>query len=338
MKREHNKTVILWVSVSIALLIIVFFLALLIGRYTISIKAFFAVLFNTSVANSVDKIVILSLRLPRTIVALLVGIALSLSGLVYQETFQNKLVSPDFLGVSNGAGFGASVAIIAGLTGLSISIIAFAFGIIAVLMTVGISKIFRNNSPTVLLLSGIIISGLMAAGISFVEFMADTDKQLGEIVYWLLGTFSKATMRDVWVLLPIVTICVIFLFTIRWRINIVALGKSEAISLGLNYDRYRALIIVTATLLTAASVAYSGIVGWIGLVVPHIARICVGRDARKTIPLTIILGAVFAIICDIISRSFTASEIPLSAVTGFLGTPIFIGILYSRRKTIYDKT
>ncbi|MFR5103324.1 MAG: FecCD family ABC transporter permease, partial [Christensenellaceae bacterium] len=120
--------------------------------------------------------------------------------------------------------------------------------------------------------------------------------------------------------------------------NIVALGRNEAVSLGLNYNLYRNLIILTATLLTAASVAYSGIVGWIGLVVPHMARICVGRDARKTIPLTILFGAAFAIICDIISRTFTASEIPLSAVTGFLGTPIFIVILFLRRKTIYDKT
>ena len=265
-------------------------------------------------------------------------IDLSVSGLVYQETFQNKLVSPDFLGVSTGAGFGAAVAIIIGLTGLMISLAAFVFGIITMLLTVGIARIFRNNSPTILLLSGIIISGLMSAGISFVEFMADTDKQLGEIVYWLLGTFSKVTMRDVWILFPIVTSCSVFLFIIRWRINIVALGRNEAVSLGLNYNLYRNLIILTATLLTAASVAYSGIVGWIGLVVPHMARVCVGRDARKTIPLTILFGAVFAIICDIISRTFTASEIPLSAVTGFLGTPIFIGILFLRRKTFYDKT
>lgn len=337
MSTEWKKNVIC-LSVSVFALVIIFFIALMVGRYTISIRSFFSALFNTSSADAVERSVILSLRLPRTLVALFVGVALSLSGLVYQETFQNKLVSPDFLGVSTGAGFGAAVAIIIGLTGVMISLVAFVFGIITMFLTVGIARIFRNNSPTVLLLSGIIVSGLMSAGISFVEFMADTDKQLGEIVYWLLGTFSKATMRDVWVLLPIVTSCSVFLFIIRWRINIVALGRNEAVSLGLNYNLYRNLIILTATLLTAASVAYSGIVGWIGLVVPHMARICVGRDARKTIPLTILFGAVFAIICDIISRTFTASEIPLSAVTGFLGTPIFIGILFLRRKTFYDKT
>ena len=264
MNKERKKTII-WLSASVIILVIIFFSALVIGRYTISLPSFFSALFNMPSADSVDKSVILSLRLPRTLVALLVGIALSLSGLVYQETFQNKLVSPDFLGVSTGAGFGAAIAIIVGLTGLMICVAAFVFGIITMLLTVSIAKIFRNNSPTILLLSGIIISGLMSAGISFVEFMADTDKQLGEIVYWLLGTFSKATMRDVWILFPIVTVCSLFLFIIRWRINIVALGRNEAVSLGLNYNLYRNLIILTATLLTAASVAYSGIVGLISI-------------------------------------------------------------------------
>ena len=335
MTKDTKKT-ILYLVLSTLALIIVFFIALGVGRYTVSASSFFKVVFGGD-ANAVDKSVVLSLRLPRTIVALLVGIALSLSGLVYQETFQNKLVSPDFLGVSTGAGFGASIAIILGFTGILISLTAFIFGIVTMLLTVTIAKIFKNNSPTILLLSGIVIGGFMSAGISFIEFMADTDKQLGEIVYWLLGTFSKATMKDVWVLLPIVAVCSIVLYVIRWRINIVALGMNEAKTVGLNYKLYRGLIIVIATLLTAAAVAYSGIVGWIGLIVPHLARLLVGRDARKTIPLTILLGGVFAILCDIISRSFTASEIPLSAVTGFLGTPIFIAVLFARRKTIYDK-
>lgn len=330
------KKTLLYFVLSTVILLLVFFLALGVGRYTISPHSFFRVIFNCN-ADAVDKSVVLSLRLPRTIVALLVGVALSLSGLIYQETFQNKLISPDFLGVSTGAGFGASVAIIIGITGVFISVTAFVFGIVTMLLTVTIAKLFKNNSPTILLLAGIVIGGFMSAGISFMEFMADTDKQLGEIVYWLLGTFSKATMNDVWVLFPIVAICSIVLYLIRWRINIVALGMNEAKTIGLNYSFYRSLIIVIATLLTASAVAYSGIVGWIGLIVPHLSRLLVGRNAKKTIPLTITLGGIFAILCDIISRSFTASEIPLSAVTGFLGTPIFIIILFVRRKSVYDK-
>lgn len=336
MTTEKRKALLISL-LSLVILTIVFFLALLVGRYTVSFESFLGVITGDDAVDNVDKSVILSLRLPRTIVALLVGIALSLSGLVYQEIFQNKLVSPDFLGVSTGAGFGATIAIILGLTGIMISFTAFIFGIVTMLITVLVANIFKSQSQTTLLLSGIIVGGFMSAGISFVKFMADTDKQLGEIVYWLLGTFSKATMKDVWILLPIVAICAAILYLIRWRINIVALGRSEASTIGLNYSFYRGLIILVSTLLTAAAVAYSGIVGWIGLIIPHLVRLLVGRDAKKTIPLTIIFGATFTIICDIISRSFTASEIPLSAVTGFLGTPIFVAILYARRKTIYDK-
>lgn len=336
MTKEKRKMLLVSLT-SLAVLVVVFFLALLMGRYSVSPEAFWTVITGGDPANAIDKSVILTLRLPRTIVALLVGVALSLSGLVYQETFQNKLVSPDFLGVSTGAGFGATIAIVLGCTGLMISFTAFLFGILTMLITVFIAKMFRSQSQTTLLLSGIIVGGFMSAGISFIKFMADTDKQLGEIVYWLLGTFSKATMKDVWILLPIVAVCALVLYLIRWRINIVALGRSEATTLGLNYTFYRGLIIVISTLLTAAAVAYSGIVGWIGLIIPHLVRLLVGRDSKKTIPLTIMFGAIFTIVCDIISRSFTASEIPLSAVTGFLGTPIFIAILYARRKTIYDK-
>lgn len=336
MTKEKRKMLLVSLA-SLAVLVVVFFLALLMGRYSVSPEAFWTVITGGDPTNAIDKSVILTLRLPRAIVALLVGVALSLSGLVYQETFQNKLVSPDFLGVSTGAGFGATIAIVLGCTGLMISFTAFLFGILTMLITVFIAKMFRSQSQTTLLLSGIIVGGFMSAGISFIKFMADTDKQLGEIVYWLLGTFSKATMKDVWILLPIVAVCALVLYLIRWRINIVALGRSEASTLGLNYTFYRGLIIVISTLLTAAAVAYSGIVGWIGLIIPHLVRLLVGRDSKKTIPLTIMFGATFTIVCDIISRSFTASEIPLSAVTGFLGTPIFIAILYARRKTIYDK-
>ena len=197
--------------ISLAVLVVVFFLALLTGRYSVSPEAFWTVITGGDPANAIDKSVILTLRLPRTIVALLVGVALSLSGLVYQETFQNKLVSPDFLGVSTGAGFGATIAIVLGCTGLMISFTAFLFGILTMLITVFIAKMFRSQSQTTLLLSGIIVGGFMSAGISFIKFMADTDKQLGEIVYWLLGTFSKATMKDVWVLLPVVAVCALYL-------------------------------------------------------------------------------------------------------------------------------
>ena len=204
------------------------------------------------------------------------------------------------------------------------------------ILTLLLSKSFRNNSPTILLLSGIIVSGLMDALISFIKFLADSDNQLGEITYWLLGSFSKVTIKEVYLIFPIVCVCISILFLIRWRINIVSLGKEAAENKGINYNIYMLLIIIVITILTSVSVSFCGIVGWIGLVVPQIVRLLVGRNTVKSIPLTILVGAIFMIICDIVSRAFTFSEIPLSAVTGFLGTPIFIVLLFIKRGNIYE--
>lgn len=336
MERIRKNKVLLYLLISVFLLLIVFILGLLIGKYKISILSFLNILTGQENVNITDKTVIMNIRLPRTIVAGLVGIGLAVSGLIYQEVFQNKLVSPDFLGVSSGAGVGACIAIIIGITGIGICFFSFGFGILAMILTLLLSKSFRNNSPTILLLSGIIVSGLMDALISFIKFLADSDNQLGEITYWLLGSFSKVTIKEVYLIFPIVFICIITLFLIRWRINIVSLGKEAAENKGLNYNIYMLLIIIVITILTSVSVSFCGIVGWIGLVVPQIVRLLVGRNTVKSILLTILVGAIFMIICDIVSRTFTFSEIPLSAVTGFLGTPIFIAILFIKRGNIYD--
>lgn len=336
MERIRKNKVFLYLIISVFLLLIVFVLGLLIGKYKISILSFFNILTGQENVNITDKTVIINIRLPRTIVAGLVGIGLAISGLIYQEVFQNKLVSPDFLGVSSGAGVGACLAIIIGITGIGICFFSFGFGVLAMILTLLLSKSFRNNSPTILLLSGIIVSGLMDALISFIKFLADSDNQLGEITYWLLGSFSKVTIKEVYLIFPIVCVCISILFLIRWRINIVSLGKEAAENKGINYNIYMLLIIIVITILTSVSVSFCGIVGWIGLVVPQIVRLLVGRNTVKSIPLTILVGAIFMIICDIVSRAFTFSEIPLSAVTGFLGTPIFIVLLFIKRGNIYE--
>ena len=336
MERVRKNKVFIYLILSVFLLLIVFVLGLLIGKYKISILSFLNILTGQENVNITDKTVIINIRLPRTIVAGLVGIGLAISGLIYQEVFQNKLVSPDFLGVSSGAGVGACLAIIIGITGIGICFFSFGFGVLAMILTLLLSKSFRNNSPTILLLSGIIVSGLMDALISFIKFLADSDNQLGEITYWLLGSFSKVTIKEVYLIFPIVCVCIIILFLIRWRINIVSLGKDAAENKGINYNIYMLLIIIVITILTSVSVSFCGIVGWIGLVVPQIVRLLVGRNTVKSIPLTILVGAIFMIICDIVSRTFTFSEIPLSAVTGFLGTPIFIVLLFIKRGNIYE--
>lgn len=323
---KNKRTIYIFAGFAIVL-VILFFVALMVGKYTIGFNDFFKALFTSDDKFATDRSVIINLRLPRSLMAILVGAGLSVSGLVYQELFQNKLVSPDFLGVSSGASVGAALSILIGMSGIVICLFSFAFGILTMVCTLFIAKAFKNKSPIILLLSGIIMGGFLEACLSFIKFMADTDSQLGEITFWLLGSFQNVVINDVYIMLPISLFCIAALMIIRWRINIVALGKEQAESKGLNYGFYKGLLIVIVTILTSASVAFAGVIGWVGLVVPHISRLLVGRNTAKSLPLTIFIGAIFMLMCDIVSRSFTFSEIPLSAVSGFIGTPIFIGIL-----------
>lgn len=332
---NKSKKTVLYSAIALVLLFLVFALAMMVGRYSISPRAFFEAI-GGNPERSMERSIIVNLRLPRTIVAVLVGIALSLSGLLYQETFQNKLVSPDLLGVSSGAGVGAAIAIVAGFSAAVIGVFAFVFGIGTVLLTLLVSRVFRNRSSMTLVLSGIIVGGLAGSLLSFVKYLADAETTLASITFWLMGSFEEATMKDVWFLLPIVAACLAVALCIRWRINIVALGYEEAQTKGINYRLYRALIIFMATLLTAGSVAVAGTIGWIGLVIPHMVRLLVGRNTTRTIPLTALFGAVFMVLSDILSRTFTAAEMPLSAVTGFFGTIIFVAILGFRKKVLTD--
>ena len=330
-----NKKTFFAVLISVVLLTIVFAAALMIGRYQITPVAFFEAITGSD-NREIERSIIVHLRLPRTIVAVLVGISLSLSGLLYQETFQNMLISPDLLGVSSGAGVGAAIAIVAGLSAALVGTFAFAFGIGTVVLTVLVSRIFRNRSSMTLVLSGIIVGGMAGALLSFVKYLADAESTLASITFWLMGSFENSTMKDVWLLTPIVVVCLTVSFIIRWRINIVALGYEEAQTKGINYRFYRGLIIVIATLLTAGSVAVAGTVGWIGLVIPHIVRKTVGRNTARTIPLCALFGAVFMVLVDILARTFTAAEIPLSAVTGFFGTIVFVVILLVGKGGIFS--
>lgn len=334
---KNKKSIVIFVSFAIVL-VVLFFVALMVGKYTIGFTNFFNALFTSNNEFVTDRSVIMNLRLPRSLMAILVGAGLAVSGLVYQDLFQNKLVSPDFLGVSSGASVGAALSILIGMSGVVICLFSFTFGILTMICTLIIAQAFKNKSPIILLLSGIIMGGFLEACLSFIKFMADTDSQLGEITFWLLGSFQNVVMNDVYIMLPISVVCIAILIIVRWRINIVALGKEQAESKGLNYDFYKGLLIVVVTILTSASVAFAGVIGWVGLVVPHISRLLVGRNTTKSLPLTIFIGAIFMLLCDIISRSFTFSEIPLSAVSGFIGTPIFICILVFKKGDKNDAT
>lgn len=332
--KKIKRRTLISLGISIVIFVIVFVLALMLGRYAIGIDNFFKAIFTDDSYLETQRIIIINLRFPRTVMAAFVGIGLSLSGLLYQETFRNKLVSPDLLGVSTGASVGAAFAIIAGLSSAFISVFASLMGLLTVFITVIVSKLFRNGSSTILLLSGIIVGGFMSAVLSLIKYSSGDITTLASITYWLMGSFESATMQHNYILMGVVTICVVVLLLISHPINLVNQGKAEAQTKGINYNFYRGLIIVISTILTAISVCFCGTISWIGLVIPHIVRLLAGRDAKRTIPLCITFGSTFMILVDIISRSFADSEIPLSAVTGLLGTVIFIIILIIKRRKI----
>ena len=323
-------------AISIAVFVVIFALALMLGRYRISVSNFFKAVFGDDPSLDTQRSIIVNMRLPRTIMATFVGIGLSLSGLLYQETFRNKLVSPDLLGVSTGASVGAALAIVLGLSSAFISAFAFIVGLLTVFITVLISKLFRNGSSTILLLSGIIVGGFMSAILSMIKYFSNDITTLASITYWLMGSFATADMKRDYILMGVVSVCVVVLLLISHPINMVNQGKAEAQTKGTHYTLYRGLIIVISTILTAISVCFCGTISWVGLVIPHIVRLLAGRDAKRTIPLCITFGGTFMVLVDILSRTFTDSEIPLSAVTGLLGTVIFVIILIIKRRKLNE--
>jgi iron complex transport system permease protein len=266
--------------------------------------------------------------------AALVGASLAISGAIYQGIFNNKLVSPDLLGVSTGAGVGACFGILLGLSTLLINIHAFAMGFIAVLLSIAISKSFHNKSNVVLLLSGIAVGGLMTSLIGLMKYLADNEIKLAEMTFWLLGDLSQTSIIDV---LPMTIILAIFgamVLFLAWDANIVSMGEKESRTLGVNYRATIMVLIISATALTAGAVAVSGTIGWIGLVIPNIVRLIVGSDNRAVFPISALIGASFLIVVDTLARSISPNEIPLSVITGIIGTPLFIYAIHKKRRDI----
>jgi len=278
------------------------------------------------------KSMVINVRLPRVIAAAAIGAGLSVSGATYQGIFKNPLVSPDLLGVSAGATVGASAAILLGLSSSLIQLCALVGGICAVLITVSIPRMFNNSSSTMLVLAGIVVSGFMSALQGLAKYVADPESQLASIVFWTMGSLASVMMKTVLPVLPAMAVALFLILGIRWRINLLSLGTAEAQSLGVNITLVRGLAVVCSTILTACSVCISGTIGWVGLVIPHFSRLLIGEDNRYMIPAAMLLGASFMVVVDTLARTLTSGEIPLSIITGLLGTPIFI-ILLKRQKS-----
>lgn len=322
-----------------ALTVGILLLSLCLGRFSISIPNVMKILFSRIVEieptwTGTMEGIVFNLRLPRTLMAMLVGAALSLSGTVYQGIFKNPLVSPDLLGVSAGACVGASVAILLDMNSAGIQLCALVSGLAAVFLTTTLPRLFKNHSVLMLVLSGIIVSGFMNAIIGLLKFIADTDTKLAELTYWMMGSIAGATMKDIAGILIPVLVCMAVLVRLRWRINLLSLGDEQAKSLGVNVKKTRGIIILCATLLTASVVSVSGTIGWVGLVIPHFSRMLVGHDNTRTIPVSIFLGACFMMVIDLAARTVTAAELPLSIVTSFIGAPLYAWMLYRQEVKI----
>jgi len=278
--------------------------------------------------------VVWQVRLPRVLAAILVGAALSAAGATYQGLFRNPLVSPDILGVSAGAGFGAVVGIFLSLPVVGIQALAFVGGLAAVLVVYAIGNALRGHDPIlVLVLAGVAIGALLGAGISLIKVLADPYNQLPAITFWLLGSLTAVTVGDVAAVVPAILLGLVPLFLLRWRMNLMSLGDEEAKALGVDTAVMRAVFIAAATLMTAAAVSVAGIVGWIGLVMPHVARLLAGPDFGRLMPVSILLGAGFLLGVDTLARTMAAIEVPLGIVTAVIGAPFFLWLLATARRS-----
>jgi iron complex transport system permease protein len=323
-------------TVLILLPVALFFVSLFIGRYIISPVTTFQVLLSKIVpiqpywSNQVES-VIFQIRLPRAILAMLVGASLSISGASFQGMFRNPLVSPDILGVSAGAGFGAVMAISMGGNSLTIELAAFTGGLAAVGLAYLISRIYQTTPTLMLVLSGVIVAAFFTALISLFKFVADPYEKLPVIVFWLMGSFNTRSLSDVITVLPPIVLGTAGLLLVRWKINVLSMGDEQARSMGVNTEILKMVIIVSATIVTSASVAVSGIIGWVGLVIPHVTRMMVGNDHRLLLPATLAIGAAYMLIIDDLARTITTAEIPLGILTAVVGAPFFAYLLRKTR-------
>ncbi|PKL66664.1 MAG: ABC transporter permease [Methanobacteriales archaeon HGW-Methanobacteriales-1] len=328
--KENNKKWSLNI-ILISLPIVLFFLSFLIGRYPLSplevIMTILAKFIPTIHVPFTATTIVWEIRLPRIMAALMVGAALSVAGASFQGTFKNPLVSPDILGVSPGAGFGAAIAILLIGIPLFTQVSAFIWGLIAVSITYIMARSIKSSQMLIMVLSGMAIGSLFTALISLCKFMADPYEKLPQIVYWLMGSLASVDNSQVLMASIPIIFGIAILFILRWKLNVLAMGDEESKALGVETGKLRLIIIVCCTLITAAAVSISGIIGWVGLIIPHMSRMLVGPDHKHLLPATICLGASFLLLIDNISRTILITEVPLGVLTALIGAPFFLYLL-----------
>lgn len=302
------------------------------GRYPIGIRELCGIIGSRFVNiepfwSGTQESLLMNHRLPRIILACLVGCSLAAAGASYQGVFQNPMAAPDILGASSGAAFGAALAILLDLGGTWIMVFAFAGSVATVLLVMYIGNRARGKRVLGLILAGIMVSSLISSGTSMIKLVADPEDQLPAITYWLMGSLNGTKPQDVWFALVPMTIGLLPLLLLRWRINILTLGDEEARTMGVNAKNLRTTVILSATLVTASAVSVSGVIGWVGLVIPHLTRRLVGNNYRHLMPASMLLGAVFLLLVDNLSRNLFATEIPIGILTSFIGAPFFLYLI-----------
>ena len=323
-------------ALAVAAALLMVLVSLGVGRFPISameVLSLVSAAFFGGTANAPENadLILFSIRGPRIVAAFAVGAALAAAGAAYQNLFRNPLVSPDILGVSSGAALGAVLGIFMALPLIAIQGLAFIGGLSAVaaiyLIGSSLARTHGHDAMLTLVLSGVVIGSLLGSGIALTKYLADPYNQLPAMTYWLLGSFASVTKKDLVVALPMIVLAMLPLLALRWRINLLALPDDEARALGQDVRRLRLIVIVSATLMTAASVAICGIIGWVGLVVPHAVRLLIGAEFSRLLPLTMLIGGTFMLLIDTIGRSVAQIEIPPGVLTAALGTPVFIWLM-----------
>jgi len=325
--------------VALGVLALGLLVAVTVGRYPVTLAELIEVLVSrlmgrtAAVPPAVENVVLL-VRGPRVVAAVLVGGALAVAGTAFQGLFRNPLVSPDILGASSGAALGAVLGIYFSLGVIGIEGLAFAGGLVAVAAVYVIGSLLHSRDPIlVLVLTGVVVGALLGAGVGLVKYLADPYNQLPAMTFWLLGSLAATTVADLLPLTGPVAVGTIVLIALRWRLNVMSLPEDEARALGLATGPFRIAIVTAATLVTSASVATSGIIGWVGLVVPHLARALVGPDFPRLIPTAALLGGGYLLFIDTLARTAAPVEIPLGILTAVIGTPFFIWLLAGMQRT-----
>ncbi len=323
----HVKHPIIRMGILFLLFVIVFLISFCVGHFSISPIHILKILFGQRQFDIREITVMTQVRFPRIIGATCVGGCLAVAGAVYQGLFNNPMVSADILGSTAGAAFGAALGIILGLGTTQVSIIAFVCGLLAVAVAVFVASRYRKDKTLGLVLSGIMVAALFRAGLSFVKLVADPTNELPAISYWLMGSLAGIKNQDLPLLVPMAIVGMIPLMLIRWRLNVMTLDETEARSIGMNTNRIRVLAIICSTLMTSACVAVSGMIGWVGLMIPHLCRKFVGADFKILLPSSLLMGATFLILVDDLARTLTTVEIPIGILTAFVGTPFFLHLI-----------